>query len=155
MWNNACAVPRLAEPVLLVPAADDLSDTADRPELDEHRPRHALGRDLTRFTVGCSAGTVFTVVAHLVIGFMIDSASMSCSEPRPLSSVAVAPPKMMSGDCAIWAFFTAVIVFVTPGPAVTAATPIVPVMRATASAANTAFTSSRTSMTRSPLAARP
>jgi sterol desaturase/sphingolipid hydroxylase (fatty acid hydroxylase superfamily) len=46
---------------------------------------------------------------------------MSCSAPRPLSSVAVAPPKMMSGVCAIIAFFTAVIVFVTPGPAVTAA----------------------------------
>jgi hypothetical protein len=37
--------------------------------------------------------------------------------------------------------FTAVIVFVKPGPAVTATTPILPLKRATASAAKTAFTS--------------
>jgi hypothetical protein len=73
---------------------------------------------------------------------------MSCSAPRPLSTVAVAPPRMITGDCASWAFFTAVIVLVRPGPAVTAATPGTPVSRATASAANTALTSWRTSITR-------
>ena len=38
---------------------------------------------------------------------------MSCSEPRPLSTVAVAPPNRITGDCAICAFLSAVIVFVT------------------------------------------
>ena len=80
---------------------------------------------------------------------------MSCSAPRPLSRVAVAPPNSTTGDCAICAFLTAVTVLVTPGPAVTAATPIVPVIRATASAANTAFASSRTSTTRIPRACAP
>ena len=70
---------------------------------------------------------------------------MSCSEPRPSSTVAVAPPKITSGDSASCAFLTAVIVLVRPGPAVTAATPGIPVMRAVASAANTALASSRTS----------
>src|SRR4051812_2181809 len=80
---------------------------------------------------------------------------MSCSEPRPLSRVAVAPPSSSTGDCAICAFFTAVTALVTPGPAVTAATPTVPVIRATASAANTALASSRTSTTRNPRACAP
>ena len=43
-------------------------------------------------------------------------------------------------------------VFASPGPAVTAATPGTPVRRATASAANTAVASSRTSMMRMPRA---
>jgi hypothetical protein len=55
--------------------------------------------------------------------------------------VGAAPPINTSGDCAICAFLTAVIVLVTPGPAVTAATPVMPVRRDMASAANTAFTS--------------
>src|ERR1051325_6898166 len=80
---------------------------------------------------------------------------MSCSAPRPLSRVAVAPPSSTTGDCAICAFLTAVTALVTPGPAVTAATPTVPVIRATASAANTALASSRTSTTRSPRACAP
>ncbi len=75
---------------------------------------------------------------------------MSCSAPRPLSTVAVAPPKSTTGDCANCAFLSAVSALVTPGPAVTAATPGRPVSRATASAANTALRSSRQSMTRSP-----
>jgi hypothetical protein len=81
--------------------------------------------------------------------------SMSCSAPRPLRTVAVAPPKSTMGDCAIFAFLSAVIEFVTPGPAVTAATPGNPVMRATASAANTAFFSSRQSMIRRPASCAP
>jgi hypothetical protein len=48
---------------------------------------------------------------------------MSCSAPRPCSAVGAAPPINTTGDCAIWAFLTAVSVLVTPGPAVTAATP--------------------------------
>ena len=75
-------------------------------------------------TVGARADSVVTRVHHLVIGSINDIWSMSCREPRPLRMVAVAPPKTISGDWAIWAFFTAVIVLVTPGPAVIAATPI-------------------------------
>ena len=75
---------------------------------------------------------------------------MSWSAPRPLSRVAAAPPRTTSADCASWAFLIAVIVLVTPGPAVTAATPGTPVSRNTASAANTASTSWRTSTTRMP-----
>ena len=69
---------------------------------------------------------------------------------RTLSTVAAAPPMRTSGDWAIWAFLTAVIVLVTPGPAVTAATPATPLSLATASAAKTAVTSWRTSITRMP-----
>lgn len=53
---------------------------------------------------------------------------------------AAAPPISKTGDSAICAFFTAVTVLVNPGPAVTAATPTVPDILATASAANTAVT---------------
>ena len=60
---------------------------------------------------------------------------------RTLRMVGAAPPISTSGDCAICAFFTAVIVLVTPGPAVTAATPVMPVRRDMASAAKTQLTS--------------
>ena len=41
---------------------------------------------------------------------------MSWSAPRPRRTVAVAPPRRTSGDCARRAFWSAVTVFVTPGP---------------------------------------
>lgn len=47
--------------------------------------------------------------------------------PQTCSRVAAAPPIKSRGDSAIWAFFTAVTVLVSPGPAVTTATPTVPV----------------------------
>jgi hypothetical protein len=78
--------------------------------------------------------------------------AMSCSAPRPCKAVGAAPPSSSTGDCASCAFFSAVIVLVSPGPAVTAATPVVPVSRATASAAKTALASSRVSMIRMPRA---
>ena len=106
-------------------------------------------------TVGPMLWTFLIDTAHLVIDSINEIWSMSWSAPRPLSKVAAAPPKMRSGDCASWAFFTAVMVFVTPGPAVTAATPGTPVKRATASAAKTALTSSRTSTTWIPWASAP
>ena len=49
-------------------------------------------------------------------------------------------PNRRRGDSAIWAFLIAVMVLVTPGPAVTAATPICPESLATASAAKTVVT---------------
>ena len=54
---------------------------------------------------------------------------MSCSAPLPLSILEVAPPRITTADSAIDAFFTAVTVLVTPGPAVTHATPGTPVRR--------------------------
>ena len=53
------------------------------------------------------------------------------------------------------AFTSAVTVLVTPGPAVTTATPGTPVIRAVASAANTAFASSRVSITSIPIFLHP
>ena len=58
--------------------------------------------------------------------------------------MAAAPPIRINGDCAISAFLIAVIVLVTPGPAVTIATPTVLVNLDVASAANTVEASSRT-----------
>ncbi len=75
---------------------------------------------------------------------------MSWRAPRPLSRVAAAPPNKMSGDSAICAFLTAVTVLVTPGPAVTTATPGMPESRAVASAAKTAVTSCLVSTIRMP-----
>ena len=57
-----------------------------------------------------------------------------------MSIEAAAPPIRSTGDSAICAFLTAVTVLVSPGPAVTAATPTVPDILATASAAKTAVT---------------
>ncbi len=71
---------------------------------------------------------------------------MSCRAPRPLRMPAAAPPNSTMGDSAIWAFLTAVTVLVTPGPAVTTATPGTPDSRALASAAKTVVTSWRVSM---------
>lgn len=101
-------------------------------------------------SIGTRSRTRRAAPAHFTCGRISAIWSMSCSAPRPLSTVAVAPPSTITGDCASWAFFTAVIVLVSPGPAVTAATPGTPVIRATASAANTALTSCRTSTTRIP-----
>ena len=66
---------------------------------------------------------------------------MSCKLPRFFKTVAVAPPRINIGDCASWAFLIAVIVFVNPGPAVTAATPIFLDSLETESAAKTAVAS--------------
>mmetsp|Transcript_23987 Transcript_23987/g.83242 ORF Transcript_23987/g.83242 Transcript_23987/m.83242 type:complete len:248 (+) Transcript_23987:370-1113(+) len=105
-----------------------------------------------RRIVGTMSATRSHVATHLQMGLSTDIWSMSCRLPLPRSSVAAAPPMRTRGDSAICAFLTAVTVFVTPGPAVTAATPGTPVRRATASAANTAVTSCRTSTTRMPVA---
>ena len=104
---------------------------------------------------GTMSRAVATEAVHLQMGAKSEIWSMSCRAPRPRVSVAAAPPMSTIGDCAIAAFFTAVIVFVQPGPAVTAATPGTPVRRATASAAKTAFTSWRTSRIRMPDAFAP
>jgi hypothetical protein len=48
----------------------------------------------------------------------------TCKAPRPFIRDGAAPDSRMTGDSAICAFFSAVIVLVTPGPEVTAATPM-------------------------------
>ena len=87
-----------------------------------------------------------TLTADFTYVFNKEIWSISWREPLPFNNVAAAPPISKTGDWAIWAFFIAVIVLVTPGPAVTIATPTESVNLETASAANTAETSSRTWM---------
>jgi hypothetical protein len=106
-------------------------------------PSAAMRRARSRY--GSISDTLVQRPHHLVTGAISDIWSMSCSDPRPLSTVAVAPPRITIGCWAICAFFTAVMVLVTPGPAVTAQTPGRPVIRDAASAANAADRSSRTS----------
>ncbi len=103
-------------------------------------------------TAGARSATRLTWTKRLTCGSISGRCAMSCNAPRPCSAVGAAPPISSSGDCASCAFFSAVIVLVRPGPAVTATTPGTPVSRAVASAANTAVASSRQSTTRMPRA---
>ena len=61
--------------------------------------------------------------AHFVIGFISESWSNSCNAPLSAWAMGRAPPITSNGACAASAFATAVTVPVTPGPAVTTATP--------------------------------
>mmetsp|Transcript_683 Transcript_683/g.1505 ORF Transcript_683/g.1505 Transcript_683/m.1505 type:complete len:238 (-) Transcript_683:129-842(-) len=106
-------------------------------------------------TTGTKSRTARTLQAFLTIGAITDIWSMSCKAPRPWDRDGAAPPISTTGDCANAQFCTAVMVFVTPGPAVTRATPGTPVSRATASAANIAVTSCRTSATLMPNCSQP
>jgi len=92
-------------------------------------------------TAGTMSATQLQVVLHLTMLFMRLMWSMSWREPLPLRMVPVAPPSTTTALSAILAFWTAVTVLVTPGPAVTHATPGRPVSRHAASAANTLVTS--------------
>ena len=87
--------------------------------LDEHRARarRPARRANARSSVGASSRTRATRAPPTSRAARTSASwSMSCSAPRPLSTVAVAPPRMTTGDCASCAFLTAVIVLVTPGP---------------------------------------
>lgn len=101
-------------------------------------------------SAGTMSRTVRTEMHALQSVLKSESWSMSCSAPRPFCSEAAAPPMSSSGDSAIWAFLMAVTALVTPGPAVTAATPMRPESLETASAAKTAVASCRVSTTRIP-----
>jgi hypothetical protein len=61
--------------------------------------------------------------AHFVIGRISDTWSSSCRAPCSAWTSGRAPPITTSGTCATAALATAVTVPVTPGPAVTTATP--------------------------------
>ena len=71
--------------------------------------------------------------------------SISCSEPEPQRSSGARPPSTQSGEPFAWAPAIALIPLVTPGPAVSAATPTRRVAFANPSAAKTADCSCRTS----------
>ena len=74
-------------------------------------------------TAGPRSRTRLILKKRLTCGATSGRWSMSCSAPRPCSAVGAAPPISITGDCASCAFFSAVMVLVMPGPAVTAATP--------------------------------
>jgi hypothetical protein len=73
--------------------------------------------------------------AHLVIGFKIESWSSSCRASCSACTSGRAPPMTTSGVCAANEFATGVTTPVTPGPAVTSATPHARLIRPHASAA--------------------
>ncbi len=74
--------------------------------------------------------------------------SISCRPPEPHRESGARPPSTTTGEPLNQAVVTALTVFVTPGPAVTTASPGFLVSRAVASAANTAVCSCRTSTMR-------
>ena len=80
---------------------------------------------------------------------------ISCREPRPWLNVGAAPPMSSSGTLAAQALATPVTASVTPGPAVTMATPMPRVRRAQASAAWAAACSWRVSTMRIPSSTSP
>ena len=90
------------------------------------------------------------IAAHFVIGFISESWSNSCSAPHSACASGRAPPSTTSGVWAARQFATAVTVPVTPGPAVTSATPHERRTLPHASAACAADCSCRRSTTRTP-----
>jgi hypothetical protein len=92
----------------------------------------------------------------LVIGRITPMWSISWSEPRRRLAKGPWPPKTRIGEFARQALATPVTPSVTPGPAVMAATPILPgLQRAQESAACTAACSWRTSTIRIPSSRQP
>ena len=71
-----------------------------------------------------------TVHAPLVTARSRPTCSVSCSAPSPRSPSGAAPPMSSSGLRAEYALATPVTASVTPGPAVTTATPTLRVRRA-------------------------
>ena len=65
----------------------------------------------------------FTVAADLTSGETNGRWSISCSEPEPQRISGARPPRTQIGEPFAWAPAIALIPFVTPGPAVSAATP--------------------------------
>ncbi len=76
--------------------------------------------------------------------------SSSCSDPIPQREPGARPPRNSTGLSFWWAAATAEMALVTPGPAVSAATPQRRVILAQPSAANPAVCSWRTSTMGSP-----
>jgi hypothetical protein len=96
-------------------------------------------------TVGAMSSTVLAVVADLVIVSRIGGWSSSWRAPLPQRPAGARPPITTSGDPAKYACAMGLTPFVTPGPAVRTARPGDRVSLPTASAANAAVGSCRTS----------
>ena len=96
-----------------------------------------------------------TVAANFVSGATNGTWSISCSDPWPQRTRAARPPSTSIGEWFCCAEASALMPFVTPGPAVSAATPGVRVTFAQPSAANAADCSWRTSTMRMPSARQP
>ena len=90
----------------------------------------------------------WTHLANLVIGRSSSVWSMSCSAPISKRASGLRPPMISIGDLLCQALAIAVVASVTPGPAVTTATPQRRVARDQPSAAWPATCSWRTSMMR-------
>ena len=97
----------------------------------------------------------FTVAADLTSGETKGRWSISCSEPAPQRSSGARPPNTQTGDPFAWAPAIALMPLVTPGPAVSAATPTSRVAFANPSAANAADCSWRTSISSMPSSLHP
>ena len=95
------------------------------------------------------------VAANFVTGRTNGTWSISCSEPCPQRIAGARPPSTSIGEWLCCAPASALIAFVTPGPAVTAATPGVRVTFAHPSAANAAADSWRTSTRSMPSSRQP
>ena len=95
------------------------------------------------------------VAASLVSGATNGTWSISCSDPIPQRSAGARPPSTTIGDADCCAEAIALMPLVTPGPAVSAATPGVRVTFAQPSAANVAACSWRVSTMSIPSARQP
>ena len=111
------------------------------------RWRWAASRTASWTTAPAVEGSV-TVAASLVIGASTGTWSNSWSEPAPHRAAGARPPRTTRGDPLNIAVVTAEMPLVTPGPAVSAATPGRRVSLAYASAANVADCSWRVSTMR-------
>ena len=92
--------------------------------------------------------TLCTVRDSLVTGSSSGGWSSSCRLPMPQRFAGALPPTTTSGEPLNWAWVIALTPLVTPGPAVRTASPGTRVSLPTASAANTAVCSWRTSRIR-------
>ena len=95
------------------------------------------------------------VAANRVSGATNGTWSISCSDPIPHRPAGARPPRISSGDEFCWAAAIALIPLVTPGPAVSAATPGWRVTFDQPSAANAAVCSWRVSISRIPSLRQP
>ncbi len=96
-----------------------------------------------------------TVSADLTNDSTTGMWSNSCSEPEPQRISGARPPRTQTGEPLAWAPAIALTPFVTPGPAVSAATPTPRVALAKPSAANAAVCSWRTSTISMPSSLQP
>ena len=101
------------------------------------------------------SGVAPAVAASLTIGRTNGTWSISCSDPCPQRNAGARPPSTIIGEWFCLALAIALIPLVTPGPAVSAATPGWRVTFAHPSAANAAVASWRVSTMSMPSSLQP